>query len=76
VIASRYCGSVVKDGVNGLVIQEVTSAEITRALRWCLAHPRGLEEMSRHSGVAGEFQPAALQSSIHHLLGELDSLAE
>ncbi len=76
VIASRYCGSVVKDGINGLVIKEVTSGEITRVLRWCLAHPRGLEEMSRHSGVAAEFQPAALKSSIQNLLGELERTAE
>jgi glycosyltransferase involved in cell wall biosynthesis len=76
VIASRYCGSVVRDGVNGLVIQEVTSSEITRALQWCLAHPRGLEEMSRNSGVAKEFQPAALKTSIQGLLEELDLIAQ
>lgn len=76
IIASRFCGSVVRHGVNGLVISEVSEREITRALQWCLAHPAELAEMSRNSYVAEEFRPTALKSSIRKLLGELATLPQ
>ncbi len=72
VIASRFCGSVVRHGINGLVIPDVSAVEITRALQWCLAHPAGLAEMSRHSFVETQFQPAELKSSMRKLLDELN----
>jgi glycosyltransferase involved in cell wall biosynthesis len=76
IIASRFCGSVVRHGVNGLVISEVSGREIARALDWCISHPRELAEMSRNSYVAEEFRPAALKSSIRTLLDELATLPQ
>lgn len=49
IIASRFCGAVVKDRVNGLILSEVTGEAIANALQFCLAHPQQLEMFSRQS---------------------------
>jgi glycosyltransferase involved in cell wall biosynthesis len=71
IIASRYCGSVVHEGVNGLIMQEVTTSEIVRTLRWCIAHPADLEQMSRQSRVERDFQFETLKEGIKRLMAEL-----
>ena len=45
-IASHHCGDVVRPGVNGLRLSEVSAASITEAVRFCLANP---DELSRWS---------------------------
>jgi glycosyltransferase involved in cell wall biosynthesis len=52
VIASRFCGEVVTNGENGLLLDNADAAQITAALRWILAHPGELERFSRNSAVA------------------------
>jgi glycosyltransferase involved in cell wall biosynthesis len=47
VIASRFCGEVVQNGVNGLILKEVTAEKIAEALRRCLLNPAMLAEFSR-----------------------------
>ena len=64
VIASRYCGEVVHDGVNGVVLEEVSAGAIAAVLLRLLRSPDTLEAMSRNSGVAEEF---SLNSLAHHL---------
>ena len=39
IIATKYCGEVVKDGVNGIVLAEPTGMAIATAVRRCLADP-------------------------------------
>lgn len=51
IIASRSCGAVVRDGLNGLLLPEVTPAAIAGAVRQVAADPRLLERMSRASGA-------------------------
>ena len=51
IIASRSCGRVVKDGINGLLLPEVTPAAIAAAVRKVVAAPAMLEGFSRASGV-------------------------
>jgi len=46
VIASRYCGNVVVDGQNGLIIETVTADAIEGQLRWMLNHPEALARMA------------------------------
>lgn len=46
VIASRFCGDVVRDGENGLLLAEVTPAAITQALMRCVNDSAGLARMA------------------------------
>lgn len=46
IIASRYCGDVVRDGVNGLLIDSVTPEAICEALLQCANDPAMLTRMS------------------------------
>ena len=57
VIASRSCGRVVEDGVNGLLLDDVSPATIASALRKVTADPRILAGFSRN---AGSIRPAGL----------------
>jgi len=45
-IVSKHCGDVVIDGVNGLVLGEVSSEAIVQAVRGVLARPGLLSEMA------------------------------
>ncbi|MEQ8972143.1 MAG: glycosyltransferase family 4 protein [Coleofasciculus sp. C1-SOL-03] len=47
IIASRFCGAVVKDEISGLLLQEVTGEAIANALRFCLNNPQRLEAFAR-----------------------------
>ena len=68
VIASRRCGEVVSDGVNGLLLDEVSGAGIAQAVRRYLSDP-GL--LAAHASAAvrgvGRFTPDGAQ-----LLATLD----
>ena len=55
VIASRYCGEVVRDGVNGVVLGEVSGEAITEVIRGFLRSPERLSAMSVRSGVDERF---------------------
>ena len=55
VMASRYCGDVVRDGVNGVVIEEVTGLGIAEVIRELLRDPERLSAMSVRSGVDERF---------------------
>ncbi len=46
VIASRFCGAVVNDGINGLVLDAVDAPAIVSALRRCVVDPAALQRMS------------------------------
>ena len=39
IIASHYCGAVVKDGINGLILSDVTGKAIAKYLLYCLNNP-------------------------------------
>ena len=55
VIASRYCGEVVQDGFNGVLLDEVSGAAIANVLRDFLQAPDTLSAMSVRSGVDERF---------------------
>jgi len=67
VIASRYCGEVVRDGVNGVVLEEVSGGTIAEVIRGLLRQPRRLSEMSMRSGVEERFSLSRLASSLREL---------
>ncbi len=64
IIASRYCGEVVQDRVNGLILREVTGEAIAETLHFCLNNPRQLEAFARKSVNTSCFDLSQLQ---HHL---------
>ncbi|MEN3326117.1 MAG: hypothetical protein V7638_924 [Acidobacteriota bacterium] len=67
VIASRYCGEVVRDQVNGVVLEEVSGEAIAEVIRGFLRSPERLSEMSVRSGVDERFSLTKLSSSLSQL---------
>ncbi|MFA5963283.1 MAG: glycosyltransferase family 4 protein [Sphingomonas sp.] len=53
VIASRHCGDVVRDGVDGLLLPEISAAAITVAIGRYLESPEMLGEHARATEGAG-----------------------
>lgn len=55
VIASRRCGDVVRDGVNGVLLEDVNGEEIARVISRMLRAPEELSAMAERSGVEERF---------------------
>jgi glycosyltransferase involved in cell wall biosynthesis len=68
IVASRFCGDVVKDGVNGLQLSGVSAADIARALRKLLASPEKLSAMARASNVDTQFSLAGIATRFESVL--------
>lgn len=64
IVASRYCGEVVRDGVNGLVLTEVSAEEIGKSLLRLLHDPQKLQHMSDQSCVPERCSLEALSTSL------------
>lgn len=67
VIASRYCGEVVSDGVNGVILEEVSGQAIADVLLRFLRSPETLREMSANSGIDDRFTLRTLAHSLTSL---------
>ena len=67
VIASRHCGEVVCDGVNGVVLNEVSGEAIANVLLEYLRTPELLSTMSTNSGVGDRFSLRTLAASLRDL---------
>jgi glycosyltransferase involved in cell wall biosynthesis len=67
VVASRHCGEVVCDGVNGVVLNEVSGEAIARVLLEFLHTPELLRTMSTNSGVNDRFSLKSLALSLSNL---------
>lgn len=68
VVASRFCGDVVKDRVNGVQLSEVNGASIVRTLRELLAAPEELSRMARASGVGPQFSLSGIAGALERAL--------
>jgi glycosyltransferase involved in cell wall biosynthesis len=66
-IVSKFCGKVVDDGRNGLLLSEVTARTVEDALLKCLKEPDMLARMSQESGFSHEFSLAGLGKSLSSL---------
>jgi glycosyltransferase involved in cell wall biosynthesis len=64
VIASRQCGEVVNDGVNGKLLDNVSPQMIADLLHDFLKSPKSLEALSAQSGIDPRFSLEALASSL------------
>lgn len=67
VIASRYCGDVVKHGVNGLLLENVSATAISDAIHQLLRSPESLNAMSQNSRVDERFSLQSLAASLSSL---------
>ena len=67
VVASRYCGDVVSDGVNGVVLEEVSGRAIAQELLKFLHSPEMLNVMSANSSVNDRFSLRTLATSLSHM---------
>jgi glycosyltransferase involved in cell wall biosynthesis len=63
-ITSRFCGEVVQDQVNGVVLPEVTGEAIAAVLRDFLAAPQHLASLSQRSGQFHQFSIAHLSEQL------------
>ena len=64
VIASRQCGDVVIDRVNGLLLEEPTASAIEEALRFCLHNPDRLAQFSENATVGERFSLSCLGTQL------------
>jgi glycosyltransferase involved in cell wall biosynthesis len=67
VIASKNCGRVVENGVNGIILDEPSAACIVHAVRDCIASPDRLEKLASASGVPDKFTIEALANQLQRL---------
>jgi len=67
VVASRHCGEVVRDGINGVILDEVSGSAIANVLLKFLRSPEILSAMSARSGVSDRFSLQTLASSLANL---------
>jgi glycosyltransferase involved in cell wall biosynthesis len=67
VIASKNCGKVVENGVNGSILDEPSAACIAYAVRDCIASPDRLEKLASASGVRDKFTIEALANQLQRL---------
>lgn len=68
IIASRHCGSVVADGINGIVLPAVTADAITAAIRSVIAAPSRLGAFSEAARVRAGGGLAALGAGLIELV--------
>lgn len=71
IIASKNCGKVVENGVNGIILDQPSAAGIADAVRNCIASPEWLENLAFASRVRDNFTIQALAGELQHLNGTL-----
>jgi hypothetical protein len=69
IIVSRFCGQVVDDGVNGIVLDDLSPESVATALRSCLREPARLCAYSANTIATDRFNLKAVAQS---LLGLFD----
>jgi glycosyltransferase involved in cell wall biosynthesis len=67
ILASRFCGSVVKDGRNGVLLDPLNADTLVACLRRLLADPMRLRAMSEASRVDPDFSLDALKSNLQEI---------
>ena len=67
IIASKNCGRVVENGVNGIILDEPSAACIARAVRDCIIDPGRLEKLGFASRVRDEFTIRATAGRLQKL---------
>ena len=64
-ISSQFCGAVVKEQVNGLILPNITGEAIAQALIFCLHNPQELARFSENSNqVLSNFSLSKLTENL------------
>jgi len=71
IIASKFCGRVVENGFNGIILEEPSAECIANAVRGCIASPHQLEKLASASRVHNKFTLQALAREMQDLDGRL-----
>ena len=71
VIASKNCGKVVENGLNGMILDEPSPTCIAAALHGSIANPDRLQKLAFASRVGDKFTIQALARELQHLDGTL-----
>ena len=71
IIASKSCGKVVQDGVNGIILDEPSAACIARAICDCIANPDSLQKLAEASQLDDKFTLHALAQRLEEQGGTL-----
>jgi glycosyltransferase involved in cell wall biosynthesis len=67
VISSKFCGKVVENGLNGVILEEATATCIAAAVRDCVTSPDRLQQLAFASRVHDKFTLHALARDLLHL---------
>jgi glycosyltransferase involved in cell wall biosynthesis len=67
IIASKNCGKVVENGVNGIILDEPSAACIAHAVHDCVADPDRLQTLAAASYVQNEFTNDVLGQRLQRL---------
>jgi hypothetical protein len=67
IIASKFCGKVVENGCNGIILEEPTAKCIAATIRDCIGNPDGLHKVATASRVRDEFTIQALGHQLQEL---------
>jgi glycosyltransferase involved in cell wall biosynthesis len=67
VIASKFCGKVVENGLDGIILEEPTAACIAAAVRDCIADADRLQKLAAASRLRDEFTLEALGERLQKL---------
>jgi glycosyltransferase involved in cell wall biosynthesis len=67
IIASKFCGNVVENGRNGIILEEPSAAGIAAAIHDCIADPSQLRNLAAASRLANEFTIDALAQRLQEL---------
>jgi glycosyltransferase involved in cell wall biosynthesis len=67
IIASKNCGNVVENDVNGIILDEPSAACIAEAVRDCIASPDRLQRFAFASGLHDKFTIEALAKQLQRL---------
>jgi glycosyltransferase involved in cell wall biosynthesis len=71
IIASKYCGKVVENDVNGILLDEPSTACIAHAVRHCIANPKRLQEFANASQLNDNLTLHALAQRLKGLHREI-----
>jgi len=71
VIASKNCGKVVENGLNGIILDEPSAACIAHAIHKCIANPDRLEKLAAASQLRDKFTLHALAQRLEELSATL-----
>ena len=71
IVASRFCGDVVQNRLNGILLDEVSPGAIADSLRAVVADPSNLTAMSNRAVLSDEFSVSRLGWHLLNAAGDL-----